>query len=87
MTDIIVLIIVVKSEDGVVGHQIAVVEEETIKTDTVGQLEVVGRIPVILCINAQLVELNTSGRILLTVITIGKTDHLRSRATDEVINT
>ena len=86
MTNIVVAVIVVEIKDGFVGHQVAVVEEQTVETNTVGQFEVLGRIPVILSVKTQLAELNAGGRILLTVITVSEADNLRSGSIDEIVN-
>ena len=86
MTNIVVAVIVVEIKDGFVGHQVAVVEEQTVETNTVGQFEVLGRVPVILSVKTQLAELHAGGRILLTVITVSEADNLRSGSIDEIVN-
>ena len=79
------MIVVINSLDSVVGHKVAVIEEETIETDTVSKLEVIIYRPVILSVNTCSVESYTGSRVLLTIITISHADYLRSCSVQEVI--
>ena len=54
---------VVQIIDVVVGHQVAIVKEQSIDTQTVGQLQVVQNVPVILQIDTNLVILYTRSRL------------------------
>ena len=71
--------------NGLIGHQVAIVEEEVIKTQTVGQLQVACSLPLVLEIKAHLTILYARGRILLTVVAIGKCHNLRSTSIEEVV--
>ena len=77
------LAIVVKVIDSLVGHQIVVVEEQSVYTETVGQLQVVKDVPVILQVDAELVEPHTCCGIGLTVITVSKSHDLRIAVEEE----
>ena len=79
------MIVVINSLDSVVGHKVAVIEEETVETDTVGKLEVLSCTPLVLSVDTEFVELYSCSRILLSAVTVGKADNLRSRTVDEVI--
>ena len=57
--------------DGVVGHQVLVVEGEHVGTEAVGELEVAGELPFILHIGAVLVVVDSAGRVGDTVVTVG----------------
>ena len=48
VADLAVVVIVVQSQNGVVGNQVTVVEEQTVKTQTVGQFEALGDVPLVL---------------------------------------
>ena len=80
MTSVIIEVI-----DLLVGHQVAVVEEQTVDTQTQRQLQFVGGVPLILHIAAQLIEGHTGSGIRLTTVTVSQTDDLRSCAIQEVI--
>ena len=69
---------IVESLDGIVGHQVAVGEEQSVDTQTVGQLELIVDGPVILCIDTRTVELHTGSRRGLAIVTVGQTEDLRS---------
>ena len=62
----------VKSLDGVVGHNGAVVVSNHIGTQTVGKLEVACNCPLVLEICANLAVCNLSARVRVTVVTKGK---------------
>ena len=81
MAAVIVVII-----DGIVGHQVVIVEEQTVETQTVGQLQVVHDIPVILQIEAQLVELYTCSRVRLAVVAVCQGNNLRNASVEEVVH-
>ena len=68
---------IIKILDGIVGHQIAVGEEQSVDTQTVGQLKLVIDVPVILTVDTRTVELHTSSRSRLTIVTVGQTEDLR----------
>ena len=70
----------------VVSCKILVVEEQTVKTQTVSELEIVNRCPFVLSIDSELVELNPCCRCLFTVVTVSEADNFRSSAVDEVVN-
>ena len=78
--------VVVKILDCVVGHQVAVAEEETVQTQTCGELEVVGSIPFLLAVDAKLVEAHAGGRGLLAIVAVGQTNHLGCSTVDKVIH-
>ena len=86
MTLVVLAVVVGEIKDGVVGHQIRIVEEETVKTQTCGKLEIRGDAPVILGINSKLVEPDACGRVLLPVVAVGEADNFRGCAVDEVIH-
>ena len=44
--------------DGVVGHDVVVVEGDVIEADTAGELQAVVHVPLVLQVDAILVELN-----------------------------
>ena len=71
--------------DLLVGHQVAVVVEPRVETETVGQLEVVANVPLILAIEAHLVEANASCRAGFTIVTISQTYYFRSCTAQEII--
>ena len=70
------LAVVVEVVDGLIGHQVAVVKEQTVEAQAIGQLQVVEDVPVVLSIEAQLVELYAGGRISLTIVSIGERNDL-----------
>ena len=86
MTLLTLAVIISEVKDGVVGHKVLVVEEETVQTKTVSKFEVFSSIPLVLCIDTSFVELNTCCRIGVSVITIGKADYLRGCTVDEIVN-
>ena len=86
VTNIALLVIVVECQDGVVGDQVTVVEEQTVETQTIGQLEVAGHVPLVLQIQAGLVELHASSRLGLTAVTVGQANDLGDSAVDKVVN-
>ena len=78
--------VVVKFLDGIVGHQVAVVEEQTVQTQACGELEVVGSIPLLLSVDAQLAEAYACGGSSFAIITIGQTYHFGCSTVDEVVH-
>ena len=78
--------IVVEVVDGLVSQQVVVVEEESVNTQTVGQLEVVGDVEIILGIDAGAIELHTGSWLRLTVVTVSQTYDLRSSTVHEVVH-
>jgi len=85
VTDISVVIIIVKRKNCIVGNNVCIIEEQTVKTETIAQLEVIIYVPVVLCIKTGLVETYPGCWLLLTVVTISKSHYFRSCAIDEVI--
>ena len=71
------LTIVVEIVDGLVGHQVVVVEEQSVDTQTKSQLQVVENVPVVLQIDTQFVELHAGSGLLLTIVTVGQGHNLR----------
>ena len=78
---------VVKFEHGVVGHQVGVVEEQSVETYSRREFEVVGGVPLVLCIEAEFVECHSCSRTRLAIVAIGETYDFRSGTVDEVVNT
>ena len=78
-----VLTVVTVVVDGLVGHQVVVVEEQTIETQTIGQFQIVEDVPVVLHIEAQFVELYAGSRIGLAVVTVGQGHDLRLAAKEQ----
>ena len=76
---------IVKFIDGIVAHQIVVVEYYGIQTETCGQGEFLIRGPFVLGIHANLAEAHACGRILLPVIAVGDGHCLRNPFIQEVI--
>ena len=76
---------VVESKDGVVGHKVFVVEEETVETHTVGKFEILIGLPLVLSVETELVELYAGCRVFLAVVAVGKADNLRSSFVEEVV--
>ena len=81
---VIGLRIEIQGVDGVVGQQVAVVEEQAVQTDAGGQLEAVVDVPLVLAVDAGLVELHAGGRLLLAVVAVGEVDDLRGGTCEEV---
>ena len=77
--------VVVEIEDGIVCHQIRIIEEQTIQTKTIGQLELRSHLPLILSIDTSLVILYAGSWIVVATITIGQTYNLRSSTIQEVV--
>ena len=73
---IVTLGIVVQFVNGIVGHQVGIVEEQAIQAQASSYLQVGRGIPFILGIDTGLVILDTGRRILFSVIAISKGDHL-----------
>ena len=67
---------IIKLVDSSIGNQIAVVEEQTVDTQTISQLELIVDVPVILDIETRTVELHTGSGLRLTIITVGQTEDL-----------
>ena len=86
MTLIALAVIISEVKDGVVGHKVLVVEEETVQTKAVSKFEILCSIPLILSIDTGFMELDTRCRIGFSVITISKADYLRSGTVDEIVN-
>ena len=82
MTSVIVQVV-----DSLIGHQVAVYEEESIQTKAVGEFEPLCGVPFILCIDASLVEGYPCSWFCLTTVSIGKAHHFGSGSVDEVIHT
>ena len=80
------LSIIIKFLDGIVCHQVTIVEYECIKTDTTSELQTLSCVPLILKIDTKLAILHACCWIALAVITVCKTNDLRSSTIDEVIN-
>ena len=70
--------VIVKVVDGLICHQVLVVEEETIDAQAVSELQFVVNVPFVLSINAKFIELYASSRLRLTIIAIGQGNNLRS---------
>ncbi len=66
--------VVVKIVDRLVSHDVLIAEEQAVKTETVGEFEVVSDRPLVLGVSAQLVEAHASGRVCLTIVAVGKAD-------------
>ena len=71
--------------DGVVAHQVVVVEGDHVETDTARQFQVLQDVPLVLCIQAILVEHHFSIRVGLAVVAVGQTYSLGSRTVQEVV--
>ena len=69
--------VIVEVIDSLIGHQVFIVEEQTVETQTIGELQVVEDVPVILQIETELIELYTSSRISLAIVTVGQSHDLR----------
>ena len=78
--------VIVKIIDSLVSQQVFVVEEQTIDTQTVSQLELIVHIPVILDIGTGTVELYAGSRLRLTVVTISQTDDFRCSTIHEILH-
>ena len=78
--------VVVQFLDGIVGHQVAVVEEQTVQTQACGKLEVVGGVPLLLTIDTYFMETDTCSRSLLAIIAIGQANNLGCCTVDKVIH-
>ena len=76
--------IVVKVIDGLIGHQVAVVEEKTVDSGAECQFKLVVDLPVVLCIDAQLVALHPGGRLCLTIVAVSETHHFWSSAVHKI---
>ena len=87
VTYVAIIIIIVEGKNSVVGDQVTVIEEQTIETQTVGQLEALGHVPLVLGIDTGLVELHAGSRLGLATVTVGQANNLGGSAVDEVINT
>jgi len=83
---IVGLRIIAESLDGIVGHKVAIIEEETVETEAVSEFEIIVHTPLVLSINAGFVELNPGSRSGLTIITVGEADDLGSSTAEEVGN-
>ena len=77
--------VVIEVIDCLIGHQVAIVEEEVIKTKAVGQLQVARSLPLVLQIDAHLAVLHTRGRVLLAIVAISEGHNLRSATIEEVV--
>ena len=86
VTHVAVLVIIVQCQDGVVGHQVAVVKEQSVQTQAVGQLEVAGNVPLVLCIDAGFVELHACSGLGLAAVAVGQAHDLGSGSVDKVID-
>ena len=72
--------------DCIVTSKVIIVESQVIKTDTIGELQFVSDIPLILRIEAQLIEGNLSIRIALAIETVCNGERLRTGLVQEVLN-
>ena len=79
--------IVVNVEHCIVCHQVAIVEEQSVESDTGSEFELFGSVPLVLHVNAQFVEGHAGCRARLAIVAIGKTNYLRCGTIDEVVNT
>ena len=70
--------VVVEVVDGLIGHQVAIVEEQSVEANAIRELELIVDVPVVLSIDAELVELHAGGRSGLAIVAIGEAEHLRS---------
>ena len=87
LTCVDALSIIVEVVNGLVCHQVAIIEDECIETDTACELQTICCIPLILQVDTKLAILHLSSRIGLAIITVCKTNHLRSFSIDEIVNT
>ena len=87
VTDIALSIRIFKIVNSLVGDDVAVVEDVRIETDTGGELEAVGHVPVILDVSAGLVVDDTAGRIVTheVLVAISEIDSLGGSSVEEVI--
>ena len=69
----------VEGVDGLVGGDVLAVEEDGLEAGTVGELEVLGDIPLVLGVKTYLVEGYTCGRIELSVPSVGYCEGLGGR--------
>lgn len=79
------LSVIVKIIDRLVPHQVLIAEEETVKTKTVCEFEIVKHRPFVLSINTKLVETHAGRRICFSVVTIGQADNRRSGLIEEIV--
>ena len=77
---------VVEIVDGFVGHEVSIVKEESVKTQSIGKLEVLGGVPLVLCIDAGLVEGYSCLGVVVASIAVGQAYHLGCSSVDEVIH-
>ena len=86
LTCVNVTAFVVECQNGIVGQQVVVVEHQLFETQTVGQLQLVGDVPLVLCIKAHLVIGNTGSGLVLAVVTIGQGNNLRCCTCEEIVH-
>ena len=72
--------------DGLIGSEVVVVERQIVETDTIGEFQLVGDVPLILSIEAQLIEGDLSVRIVLAVEAVGDGERLRTSLIQEVLD-
>ena len=85
LTRVDVTTIIVEIEDGIVSHQVRIVEEQTIQTKTISQLELRSHLPFILSVDTSLVILYAGSRIVVATITISQTYNLWDTTIQEVV--
>ena len=71
------LAVVVEVINSLISHQVAIIEEQSINTQTIGQLKVINDVPVVLQIDTEFIKLHTGSRLRLTVITVSEGHDLR----------
>ena len=79
--------VIVETENGIVSHQVRIVEEQTIQTKTIGQLKLRSHLPLILSVDTSLVILYAGSRIVVATITISQTYNLWNTTIQEVVET
>ena len=87
LTSINTLTIIIEILNGIVCHKVAIVEDKCVETDTSCKFQTFSGVPFILQVDTKLAILHLGSRIGLTIITVCKTNHLRSFTIDEIINT
>ena len=86
VAEVAVGVVVVESLDGGVGKEVAIVEEEAVDAQAVGELEAVGDVPVVLGIYAELVVAHACCRLRLAVVAVGETHDLGRGSVEEVVH-
>ena len=76
----------VQGLDGAVGHKVVVVVQDGVEADAGSELEALRGSPLVLEVQADLVELDTGRRGLVAAVTIGEGHRFGGGAVDEVVH-